>query len=84
MLLPTNSQGSGFLLNTQHCFQVKGEREEPVQLQCLEKCKYTIFPTVLSKILYRESGLIMPDVSRQVGREIGKGRVGNVLALTAP
>ena len=39
MLLPTNAQGSGFLLNTQqHCFQGKGEREEPVQLRCLEKC----------------------------------------------
>ena len=34
MLLPTNAQGSGFLLNTQqHCFQGKGEREEPVQLR---------------------------------------------------
>ena len=39
MLLPTNAQGSGFLLNTQqHCFQGKGEREEPVQLRCLKKC----------------------------------------------
>ena len=39
MLLPTNAQGSGFLLNTQqHCFQGKGEREEPVKLWCLEKC----------------------------------------------
>ena len=39
MLLPTNAQGSGFLLNTQqHCFQGKGEREEPVQVRCLEKC----------------------------------------------
>ena len=39
MLLPTNAQGSGFLLNTQqHCFQGKGEKEEPVQLRCLEKC----------------------------------------------
>ena len=39
MLLPTNAQGSGFLLNTQqHCFQGKGERDEPVQLRCLEKC----------------------------------------------
>ena len=38
MLLPTNAQGSGFLLNTQHYFQGKGEREEPVQLQRLEKC----------------------------------------------
>ena len=39
MLLPTNAQGSGFLLNTQqHCFQGKGEREKPVQLRCLEKC----------------------------------------------
>ena len=39
MLLATNAQGSGFLLNTQqHCFQGKGEREELVQLQCLEKC----------------------------------------------
>ena len=39
MLLPTNAQGSGFLLNTQqHCFQGKGEREEPVQLRFLEKC----------------------------------------------
>ena len=38
MLLPTNVQGSGFLLNTQqHCFQGKGKREEPVQLRCLEK-----------------------------------------------
>ena len=36
MLLPTKAQGSGFLLNTQHCFQGKGEREEPVQLRCLE------------------------------------------------
>ena len=43
MLLPTNAQGSGFLLNTQqHCFQGKGEREEPVQLRCLEKC----FPSI--------------------------------------
>ena len=43
MLLPTNAQGSGFLLNTQqHCFQGKGEREEPVQLQCLEKCRPSI------------------------------------------
>ena len=57
MLLPTNAQGSGFLLNTQqHCFQRKGEREEPVQLRCLEKMlsKYTIFSTVLSKIVGRE------------------------------
>ena len=39
MLLPQNAQGSGFLLNTQqHCFQGKGEREEPVQLRFLEKC----------------------------------------------
>ena len=39
MLLPTNAQGSGFFLNTQqHCFQGKGEREEPVQVRCLEKC----------------------------------------------
>ena len=39
MLLPTKVQGSGFFLNTQqHCFQVKEEREEPVHLQCLEKC----------------------------------------------
>ena len=39
MLLPTNAQGSGFLLNAQqHCFQGKGEREEPVQLRRLEKC----------------------------------------------
>ena len=39
MLLPTNAHGSGSLLNTQqHCFQGKGEREEPVQLRCLEKC----------------------------------------------
>ena len=39
MLLPTNAQGSGFLLNTQqHCFQGKGQREESVQLRCLEKC----------------------------------------------
>ena len=39
MLLPTNTQGSDFLLNThQHCFQGKGEREEPVQLRCLGKC----------------------------------------------
>ena len=31
---PTNARGSGFLLNTQqHCFQGKGEREEPVQLR---------------------------------------------------
>ena len=38
MLLPTNAQGTGFLLNTkQHCFQGKGEREETVQLRCLEK-----------------------------------------------
>ena len=42
MLLPTNAQGSGFLLNTQHYFQGKGEREEPVQLQRLEKC----FPSI--------------------------------------
>ena len=32
--------------------------------------KYTIFSTVLSKIVDRESGLIMPDVSRQVGPEM--------------
>ena len=39
MLLPTNAQGSGFLLNTQqHCFQGKEQREELVQLRCLEKC----------------------------------------------
>ena len=39
VLLSTNAQGSGFLLNTQqHCFQGKGEREEPVQLRCSEKC----------------------------------------------
>ena len=39
MLLPTNAQGSGFVLNTQqHCFQENGEREEPVQLRCFEKC----------------------------------------------
>ena len=35
MLLPSNAQGLGFLLNTQqHCFQEKGEWEELVQLQC--------------------------------------------------
>ena len=39
MLLPKKARGSGFLLNTQqHCFQGKGEREEPVQLRFLEKC----------------------------------------------
>ena len=39
MLLPTNAKGSGFPLNTQqHCFQGKGEREEPVQLWCFQKC----------------------------------------------
>ena len=39
MLLPTNAQGSGFLLNTQqHCSQGKGEREEQVQPRFLEKC----------------------------------------------
>ena len=39
----TNAQGSAFLLNIQqHCFQGKGEREEPVQLRCLEKC----FPSI--------------------------------------
>ena len=43
MLLPTNAQGTGFLLNTQqHCFQRKGEREQPVQLRCLEKCSPSI------------------------------------------
>ena len=43
MLLPTNAQGSGFLLNTQqHCFQGKGEREEPVQLRRLAKCSPSI------------------------------------------
>ena len=43
MLLHTNAQGSGFLLNTQrHCFQGKGEREELVQLWCLEKCSPSI------------------------------------------
>ena len=35
MLLPTNAQGSGFLLNTQqHCFQGKGYRYG----RCFEKC----------------------------------------------
>ena len=57
MLLPTNAQGSGFLLNAQyHCFQGKGEREEPVQLRCLEKyCPSIQFSlsTVLSKIVYK-------------------------------
>ena len=39
MLLATNALGSGFHLNTQqHCLQGKGEREELVQLRCLEKC----------------------------------------------
>ena len=38
MLLPTNAQGSGFLLHTQHYFQGKGERGELVQLRRLEKC----------------------------------------------
>ena len=43
MLLPTNAQGKGFLLNTQqHCLQGKGEREEPLQLRCLEKCSPSI------------------------------------------
>ena len=43
MLLPTNAQGSGFLLNTQqHCFHGKGEREELVQLQCFEKCSPSV------------------------------------------
>ena len=57
MLLPTNAQGSGFLLNTQqHCFQGKGEREEPVQLRRFKKMlpKYTVFSTVLSKIVAKE------------------------------
>ena len=57
MLLPTNAQGSGFLLNTQqHCFHAKGEREEPVQLRCLEKYSPSIqfsLSTVLSKIVYK-------------------------------
>ena len=57
ILLPTNAQGSGFLLNTQqHCFHAKGEREEPVQLLCLEKyCPSIQFSlsTVLSKIVYK-------------------------------
>ena len=43
MLLPTNAQGTGFLLNTQqHCFQRKGEREQPIQLRYLEKCSPSI------------------------------------------
>ena len=43
MLLPRNTQGSGFLLNTQqHCFQGKGEWKETVQLRCLEKCSPSI------------------------------------------
>ena len=37
VLLATNTLGSGFLLNTQHhCFQGKGEREEPVQLRYMD------------------------------------------------
>ena len=66
MLLPANAQGSGFLLNTQqHCFQGKGERGTMFRKMLP---KYTIFPTVLSKIVDRESGLIMPDDGRLVQR----------------
>ena len=55
MLLPTNAQGSGFLLNRQqHCFEGKGERKNCEQLRCSEKCSSSIqfiFSTVLSKIV---------------------------------
>ena len=56
MLFPTNDQGSGFLLNRQqHCFQGKGEKEEPGTATCMmfRKMlpKYTIFSTVLSRIV---------------------------------
>ena len=38
-LLPTNAQGSGFLLKTQqHCFQGEGEREESVGYEVQKKC----------------------------------------------
>ena len=56
MLFPTNDQGSGFLLNRQqHCFQGKGEKEEPGTATCMMSrkmlLKYTIFSTVLSRIV---------------------------------
>ena len=59
MFLPTNAQGSGFLLNTQqHCFQGKGERYNylPTGTATMFRkilSKYTIFSTVLSKIVYK-------------------------------
>ena len=38
-LLPTNAQGSGFLLKTQqHCFQGEGVREESVGYKVQKKC----------------------------------------------
>ena len=38
ILLLTNAQRSGFLLDTQHCFQGEGERKESVHVGCLGKC----------------------------------------------
>ena len=54
MLLPKNAQGSGFLLNTQqHCFQGKGGEGRTGTATIFRKmlAKYTIFSTVLSKIV---------------------------------
>ena len=56
MLLPTNPQGSGFLLNTQqHCFLGEGGEGRTGTATMFRKMlsKYTIFSTVLSKIVYK-------------------------------
>ena len=60
MLLPTNAQGSGFLLNTQqHCFQGKEGRTGTATMFRKMLSKYTIFSTVLSKIEGIMSALIV-------------------------
>jgi len=60
VLLPTNAQGLGFLLNTQqHCFQGKwGEGRTGTAMMFRKMLpKYTIFSTVLSKIVAPYEGI---------------------------
>ena len=86
MLFPTNAQGSGFLLNTQqHCFQGKGEREEPLQLRCLEKCFLSMqfSQQVLSKIVaYRYFFSISDEnlLRVQAGVEKKSAKKGHIIS----
>ena len=69
-----NAQGSGFLLNTQqHCFQGEGGEGRTGTATMFWKIlsKYTIFSTVLSKIVYK--------VIRVFSQEYWQGQNKNML-----